>query len=81
MPKKSKIDSGRAMAILGFASSRSLDSCMGDRDLIRAVLDEALFKKTQEILHKPGNRNIPHHIKLKKAAFYNKQSNKRGKKG
>jgi hypothetical protein len=41
---------------------------MGDRDLIRSVLDEALFKKTQEILHKPANRNIPHHIKLKKAA-------------
>ena len=56
MPKKSKIDSGRAMAILGFASSRSLDSCLGDRLLIRAVLDEALFKKTQQILHTPANR-------------------------
>ena len=75
MPKKSKIDSGRAMAILGFANSRSLDSCMGDRELIRSVLDEALFKKTQEILHKSANRNIPHHIKLKKAA------QRKGKKG
>jgi hypothetical protein len=56
MPKKSKIDSGRAMAILGFASSRSLDSCLGDRELIRSVLDEALFKKTQQILHTPANK-------------------------
>ena len=48
--------------------STSTNSEMSDRDLIRAVLDEALFKKTQEILHKPANRNIPHHIKLKKAA-------------
>ena len=77
MPKKSKIDSGRAMAILGFASSRSLDSCMGDRELIRSVLDEALFKKTQEILHKPANRNIPQHIKLKKAA-QRKEKEKKG---
>ena len=53
---------------MGFASARPLDACLGDREKIRAVLDDALFKKTQVILHTPANKNIPTHIKLKKAA-------------
>ena len=56
MPK-SKIDKGRALSILGFSSSRPVDACLGDSDLIRKILDEALFKKTQEILHAPAKKN------------------------
>ena len=67
MPKK-KLEKGRALAIMGFSSSRPLDSCLGDRELIRAVLDEALFKKTQQILHAPVNHNIPLTIRMKREA-------------
>ena len=55
MPK-SKIDKGRALSILGFSSSRPIDACLGDSDLIRQILDEKLFMKTQEILHAPAKK-------------------------
>ena len=48
MPK-TKIDKGRALGIMGYSNSRPLDACLGDSEKIRAVLDEALYKKTQEI--------------------------------
>ena len=48
---KSKIDKGRALAIMGFTSARPLDACMGNFEKIRDILDAALFTKTQEILH------------------------------
>ena len=56
MPK-TKIDKGRALGIMGYANSRPLDACLGDSEKIRAILDEALYKKTQEILHAPPNKN------------------------
>lgn len=55
MPK-SRIDKGRALAICGFGSSRPLDACLGNFEKARAILDEALFKKTQEILHGPPSK-------------------------
>ena len=58
MPKN-KVDGGRALSIMGFASSRPLDACLGNHNLIRAVLDEALFKKTQQILHAPVKKINP----------------------
>ena len=56
MPK-TKIDKGRALGIMGYPNSRPLDACLGDSEKIRAILDEALYKKTQEILHAPSNKN------------------------
>ena len=65
MPK-SKIDKGRALGIMGFSSSRPLDACLGDPEQIRSLLDEALYKKTQEILHAPVKHNAPRRPRLKK---------------
>ena len=62
MPKK-KIDGGRALSIMGFASSRPLDACLGNQTQIRAVLDEALFKKTQLILHAPVKKVNPWEVR------------------
>ena len=58
MPK-SRIDKGRALAIMGFVSSRPLDACLGNFEKAREILDEALFKKTQEILHGPPSKGRP----------------------
>ena len=58
MPK-SRIDKGRALGIMGFPSSRPLDACLGNFEKAREILDEALFKKTQEILHGPPSKGRP----------------------
>lgn len=59
MPKKKNsggpvgkgLDKSRALAIMGFTTARPLEACFGKPDKARELLDEALFKKTQEILH------------------------------
>ena len=58
MPK-TRIDKGRALGIMGFPSSRPLDACLGNFEKAREILDEALFKKTQEILHGPPSKGRP----------------------
>ena len=65
MPK-SKLDKGRALGIMGFSSSRPLDACLGDAEQTRSLLDDALYKKTQAILHAPVNHNAPKRPKLRK---------------
>ena len=65
MPK-TKIDKGRALGIMGYSNSRPLDACLGDSEKIRAILDEALYKKTQEILHAPSNKKAPKRPKRKR---------------
>ena len=54
-----KIDKSRALAIMGFATSRPLDACFGKPDKAREILDEALYIKTQEILHGGVALNVP----------------------
>ena len=49
-------------------SKGEIKSGLGDRELIRAVLDEALYKKTQQILHAPVNHNIPLTVRMKREA-------------
>lgn len=56
-PNPRKLDKSRALAILGFATARPLEACFGKPDKAREMLDEALFKKTQEILH--GETSLP----------------------
>lgn len=62
MPKKKKsggsgpvvgkgLDKSRALNIMGFTTARPLEACYGKPDKARELLDEALFKKTQEFLH------------------------------
>ena len=44
---------------MGFTTSRQLDACLGNFEKARIILDEALFKKTQEILHGPASKGRP----------------------
>ena len=54
-----KLDKSRALAIMGFSTARALESCFGKPDKARELLDEALFKKTQEILHGSSELDLP----------------------
>ena len=65
MPK-TRVDKGRALGIMGFSSSRPLDACLGNCEQIRILLDDALYKKTQQILHAPVNHNAPKRPKKRK---------------
>ena len=65
MPK-TRVDKGRALGIMGFSSSRPLDACLGNSEKIRILLDDALYKMTQQILHAPVNHNLPKRPKKRK---------------
>ena len=65
MPK-TKIDKGRALGIMGYSNSRPLDACLGDSEKIRAILDQALYAKTQEILHAPPSKKAHKRPKKKR---------------
>lgn len=80
MPK-TKIDKGRALSIMGFGSSRPLDACLGNFQKAREILDEALFKKTQEILHGPASQGRDRTGIPKKPAKGPKGQKPKGKRG
>ena len=53
MAPPKKMDKGMALAIMGFPTARPLEQVMSKPDECREMLDKALYKRTQEILHNP----------------------------
>ena len=58
-PMNRKLDKSRALAIMGFSTARALESCFGKHNKARELLDEALFKKTQEIFQGFSELDLP----------------------
>jgi hypothetical protein len=56
MAPPKKMDKGKALAIMGFGTSRPLDVSLGQPEKIREILDKALFDRTQEMLHGTGKK-------------------------
>ena len=63
MPKASKLDKAKSLAMLGFFSSRTLDTCLNDPEKVRKVLDKALYKRSQEIQQGSETLNLPNEPK------------------
>jgi len=55
MAPPKKMDKSVALAVMGFKSTRTLESLMSKPDECREELDKALYKRTQEILHNANN--------------------------
>ena len=53
-PPAKKMDKSKALGLMGFSTSRSIEAAEGPK-ATRALLDKALFEKTQEILHRSAN--------------------------
>ena len=63
IPKASKLDKAKSLAMLGFFSSRTLDTCLNDPEKVRKVLDKALYKRSQEIQQGAETLNLPNEPK------------------
>ena len=59
MAPPKKMDKGMALAIMGFANARPLELVMSKPEECREVLDKALYKRTQDILHNPNGLELP----------------------